>query len=121
MLTAYTLYGAPTDACNTVQPVATTLTFTSTGGTAAYPTGTVTGATVLADGTSSTFSATFTLSGNVFALNDTCPDTNAAMIGWGTTGTPAMGFIVEFEFGGVSGLTPLNAGCNAIASYTLQQ
>jgi hypothetical protein len=43
------------------------------------------------------------------------------MINWGQTGTPAMGFDLEFEFGGISPLTPLNAGCNAVATYTLQQ
>jgi hypothetical protein len=82
--------------------------------------GNMTGATVLSDGTSSTFDADFSTSGNIFALSDNCPDDSAYMISWGTTGAAATGVEVEFEFGGVTALTPLGSTCNAVATYTRQ-
>lgn len=119
VLTAYTLYGDPTKPCNTVQPLATTLAVT-----ALVPPmtdmGSITGATVLTDGSSSTFSGTFTTSGSIIGLDVSCPSSNNYMISWGTTTSVGGTTTLDFEFGATSPLTPLNADCTAIVEYTLQ-
>jgi len=118
LLTAYTLYGDP-GSCNSVQPVATTMAVTALVPPASDM-GSIAGATGLANGVVSTFSATFTTSGSIIGLYVSCPSSNNYMISWGTTTTVSGTTLVDFQFGATSPLTPLAADCTAIAEYTLQ-
>jgi hypothetical protein len=123
VLSGYDLFDmGNASSCNTVGPVNTTLTVTSSSSGGGLVNASIEGATLFGDGTSSTFGASVFAMGSVLQITDTCPDTALTDVSWGTSGgagtSKALTLFVEST--GATPVTPLNTGCTAIATYVLQ-